>query len=252
MKLGKQYTWSFVIVSACYLALGALLLFYPAMRMSMLCYSLGGITVLYGVIHLVLYFARRDFEDLYRLDFVTGTVMAAVGVYVIANPAFSERYLPMLVGLAICLDSLIKLQNAIDLYRLHSRIWWTVLLLAVITGALGITLVFREQYTFFSQLQVLGASLLLDGCVNIWSLVFLSLNLKRLRKDRLTAEQVAQTVTAEDDVPDAPQPEILRPTPQELGPACEMAKPEESGTAMRAAEAENESKPTESETENEH
>lgn len=187
MKMAKEFKISFLIVTASYLVLGLVLLFYPAFSTTMLCYALGGITILYGVSHIVSYFSRTDFAETYNLDLVTGIVMTGCGIYIMVQPAVVTAVLNIVVGLAVCLDSLIKLQNSIDLKRLGSRVWWTVLVLSLITGLLGVLLLFYRGAGLLPVTQLIGISLVVDGCVNVWSFVFLSVNLRHLRKTRRQA-----------------------------------------------------------------
>ena len=219
MKLGKEFKIGFVLMSVCYLALGVVLLFYPEFSQQMLCYVLGAITVVYGLVHIVTYFARTEFEEIYRLDLTTGIVMTGAGLYVIANSVSVANILHVLVGCAILLDSLVKLQNAIDLKRLSSRIWASVLALSILTSVLGAVLVWRTEYLWFSPTQYFGVCLIVDGCVNVWSFLFLSINLNKLRKS-LRAQQEAQAADAPVGAETQASPEATEPT-DGVSPASE-------------------------------
>lgn len=233
MKLGKEFKTGFLVTSICYLVLGIVLLVYPAFSQRMLCYALGAITVIYGVVHVVTYFARTDFEEIYRLDFATGVVMTIIGVYIIAQPAKVMTLLHIILGCAILLDSLIKLQNAIDLKRLGSRIWWSVLALSLITGALGLVLLLSTSYAMFTLTQFIGLCLVVDGCVNVWSFLFLSINLSKLRKTRAQAlaeaEEKAHAVDVDAQPMPAEQPAsapyAAEAAPQTAAPSAPVTEP---------------------------
>ncbi|MEG1073701.1 MAG: DUF308 domain-containing protein [Ruthenibacterium sp.] len=181
MQFAKEYKKSFLLVSLCYIALGVVLLVYPALSIQAVCYVLGGVTALYGLVQLIAYFMQTDFGEVYRLTFVSGVILIGAGVYVIAQPLVIAKILPLLIGLAIVLDSLIKLQNAIDLKRLGAQTWWVALILSAITATLGTMLLFCPFAKALS-LRFIGISLMVDGCVNLFSFSFLSLKLKNLRK----------------------------------------------------------------------
>ena len=188
MKFADDHKKSFLITSGCYLILGLVLLFFPQIDEMKICYALGGITVLMGLIYIIIYFARPTFTDVYRLDFVYGAVFMAGGVYAIAQPFVVAQWLYIIVGLAICVDSLIKLQNAIDLKRLNSSIWWAVLMMSLVTGTMGVMLLFAKTYAFVTPTQFIGISLIVDGIINIISFTTLAVNLKRLRKAKAEPE----------------------------------------------------------------
>lgn len=221
MKMAKEFKISYWLVTVCYLALGLVLLFYPDFSARMLCYTLGGITILYGLAHVVTYFLRSDFEDFYRLDLVTGLVLTGCGIFVMLRPEVVATMLHIIIGLAICLDSLIKLQNSIDLRRLQSRVWWVVLVLAVLTGALGITLLIYAGTGILTLMQFIGICLVFDGCVNLFSFTFLSVNLSRLRKARRLAAEQAEADANAIDVETIPVEE------REAVAAAEQAQPDE-------------------------
>ncbi|MEG3073820.1 MAG: DUF308 domain-containing protein [Ruthenibacterium sp.] len=198
MQFAKEYKKSFLLVSLCYIALGVVLLVYPALSIQAVCYVLGGVTALYGLVQLIAYFMQTDFGEVYRLTFVSGVILIGAGVYVIAQPLVIAKILPLLIGLAIVLDSLIKLQNTIDLKRLGAQTWWVALILSVITATLGSMLLFCPWAKALS-FQFIGASLVIDGAVNLFSFSFLSIKLKELRKmmrDRTEADTAAPTEPA--------------------------------------------------------
>ncbi|MEG2435471.1 MAG: DUF308 domain-containing protein [Ruthenibacterium sp.] len=208
MQFAKDYKKSFLLVSLCYLILGAVLLVYPSLSIHTVCYVLGGITAIYGIIQLIAYFVHTDFGEVYRLTFVSAVILIGAGVYVIAQPLVVAKILPLLIGLAIVLDSLIKLQNTIDLKRLGAQTWWVALILSVITAALGSMLLFCPWAKALS-FQFIGASLVVDGAVNLFSFSFLSLKLKELRKmmrDRTEANaQASDTEPVAEPTSPAPQ-----------------------------------------------
>lgn len=209
MEFAKSFKKGFLLVSLCFLVLGVVLLVYPTLSMHLVCYALGGIVMIYGVLHLILYFSCTDFGDVYRLDFVTGVLMLCAGVYVIAQPYVVAQLLPVLLGIVILVDSLIKLQNALDLRRLGVRLWWTVLLACAVTAALGIVLVIDPFTAAKALTQFIGAALIVDACVNFWSFSFLAVKLNKLRHAVAQEMQAMDAIEAEGHV--AGEAEILRP-----------------------------------------
>lgn len=210
MKLERESKISLLVVTACYVLLGLVLLFCPQFTVTMLCYAVGGISIVYGVSRVVAYALQREgWDEPYRFDLVVGLVFAGAGLYAILQSGVVAGFLNTVVGLAVCLDSLVKLQTAIDLQRLGSRVWVSVLVLAMVTGALGVVLFFYKGTGLLSALQFVGVSLVIDGCVNIWSFTFLAMNLARLRKAR-RAQAAAQSgpqadaPDAQDTAPNAP------------------------------------------------
>lgn len=203
MNLAKELKISLLVVTLCYVLLGLVLLFCPQFTVTMLCYAVGGICVVYGVSRAVAYVLRgENWDEPYRFDLVIGMVFVGGGLYAILQSGVVAGFLGTLMGLAVCVDSLVKLQTAIDLKRLGSRVWVSVLLLAMLTGALGVLLFFYKGTGILSVLQFLGVCLVIDGCVNVWSFTFLGMNLFRLRKAKQAQAAADAAAQADAFAPD--------------------------------------------------
>ena len=64
-------------------------------------------------------------------------------------------------------DGLFKIQVAVDARRFGIGQWWLVLLLAVLTGVIGLLLVLRPTEGAQALVMLMGASLFLDGALNL-------------------------------------------------------------------------------------
>ncbi|MPN23726.1 hypothetical protein SDC9_171119 [bioreactor metagenome] len=83
-----------------------------------------------------------------------------------------------MAGIALILDALIKIQMAFDLKRMGYAMWYLTLIFALVTGALGVILVFNP-FTAADVLAVfVGIALILDGGVNLWAYMQLKRNFK--------------------------------------------------------------------------
>ena len=84
-------------------------------------------------------------------------------------------------GCAIVFDSVMTLQNAIDLRRLGFSRWWLILLLAGVTGAFGV-LLFFEPFAALAMVRFIGAVLVLDGCADLVSVLCLTYWVKKAKR----------------------------------------------------------------------
>ena len=89
--------------------------------------------------------------------------------------------LPFVFGCAIVFDSVMTLQNAIDLRRLGFSRWWLILLLAGVTGAFGV-LLFFEPFAALAMVRFIGAVLVLDGCADLVSVLCLTYWVKKAKR----------------------------------------------------------------------
>ena len=71
------------------------------------------------------------------------------------------------LGVAILTDGLFKVQISVDSKRFGIPTWWLTLLMAVVTGVVGLTLVFRPWDSARLLTRLLGAALLCEGVLNL-------------------------------------------------------------------------------------
>ena len=75
-------------------------------------------------------------------DLVYGLIFIAFGGFMLIAPKVIITALPIILGIVIIVDSIIRLQFAFNLKRLLHK-WQIHLYLALITAVLGILLVFK-------------------------------------------------------------------------------------------------------------
>ena len=76
-------------------------------------------------------------------------------------------FLCVMFGIPVLADGLFKIQVAVEARRFGIGQWWLVLLLAVLTGVIGLLLVLRPAEGARVMVMLMGASLLLDGALNL-------------------------------------------------------------------------------------
>ena len=76
-------------------------------------------------------------------------------------------FLCVMFGIPVLADGLFKIQIALDSRRFGIRTWWLVMVLAALTCAIGVLLVFRPWDGAQVLTMLMGISLLLDGILNL-------------------------------------------------------------------------------------
>ena len=165
---------------ALYLACGISLLVWPAQSGLVICYVFGGISLLYGAVQIIRYCCNAA-VSIFRYELVTGILCCAFGLFVILRADMVLAVLPFVFGCAIVFDSVMTLQNAIDLRRLGFSRWWLILLLAGVTGAFGV-LLFFEPFAALAMVRFIGAVLVLDGCADLVSVLCLTYWVKKAKR----------------------------------------------------------------------
>lgn len=177
----KGFRKSFIILSVFYVIAGVVLLFWPAMSIEMFCRVLGIGTLIVGLAHVIIYFTKDHMMNIMEMDLVIGVVCAAFGSFLLLHPEFVQAVLPFAVGILLLVGAIVKLQNAIDMKRLKFKNWKVMLIFALILLILGGILIYTP-FSGHSLLIYIGASLILDGVVNITGMLCISHRVKKLSK----------------------------------------------------------------------
>ena len=134
----------------------------------MVCYILGGLLVVYGLIKLAGYFTRDLYELAFQFDFAMGIFSLIVGGILIFRANRMLELIPAFTGVVILIDAVFKIQTSLDAKRFGIQKWWIILGIAVAAAVTGVLLlaVPVESLTFIMQL--IGIGLIVDGCLNLW------------------------------------------------------------------------------------
>ena len=73
----------------------------------------------------------------------TPVLLMVLGVVTLSHPGDAMSFLCVMFGIPVLADGLFKIQVAVDARRFGIPQWWLVLLLAVLTGVIGLLLVLR-------------------------------------------------------------------------------------------------------------
>lgn len=178
----KEYRKSYILVSALYVVLGAVLLVWPTSSLKMICYVLGFAMVVIGLTFGIIYFTKENPRGFLQMDLVIGIVCLAFGVFILLNPAFLSHVLPFAMGIILLLGAVVKIQSSISMKRLRFRRWYLVLIGALVMIALGIVLLCNPFVQERYMILYIGACLILDGLINLISMICISLRVKKLVK----------------------------------------------------------------------
>ncbi len=182
MKEVKQFSKSYILISALYVVLGVVLIAWPTTSVKLICYGLGLAMLVLGITHCVIYFTKDNLQGFLQMDLVIGIICLAFGLFILLNPGFLGSVLPFAMGIILLLGAVVKLQSAINMKRLLYRRWYVALICALVIGALGIVLlcnVFQEEK---QMILYVGICLILDGLTNLISLVCIQVRVKKLNK----------------------------------------------------------------------
>ena len=164
MKVAKI---GYIAISVLSLVLGVVLIAKPDISMKTVGTVLGVIMIAFGIVKLVGYFSKDLFRLAFEYDLAAGILMILIGTVLVSNPARALEFFCTVLGILVLADGLFKIQISIDSKRFGIRLWWLILATAIITGALGVALIFAPEESVRLMTVLLGVTLLCDGILNI-------------------------------------------------------------------------------------
>ena len=157
----------YIVISVLFCVLGVVLLVMSERCVPWIGRALGIGMVVCGLIKLGGYFSKDLFRLAFQYDLAFGILLIAVGIITLCHPGEAMSFLCVMFGIPVLADGLFKIQVAVDARRFGIGQWWLVLLLAVLTGIVGLLLVLRPTEGAQALVMLVGASLLLDGALNL-------------------------------------------------------------------------------------
>lgn len=168
-----------VLAAVAGLVLGLLLLIFPESSGIVICYVCAAAVAIFGIMHLINYFVYKGPEHIYRYDLTQGIVGIALGVFLFISPKFLLGVLPVVLGIVIIIDSVVKLQNAFDYMRMGYGRWWIMLILSVVTCALGVLILTDPFMAAMTLLTFIGISMIVNSVIDLWNIFYLSRRIKK-------------------------------------------------------------------------
>ena len=164
MRVAKT---GYIVMSVVFCVVGVLFIALPARSAVMTGRVLGAAMAVFGVVKLVGYFSRDLYRLAFQYDLEFGILLIALGVIVLLRTNGVMDFICIAAGVAILADGLFKIQIAIDSRRFGIRDWWLIMVLAVVTGGVGLLLIFRPWESVQVLTVLLGAALLAEGVLNL-------------------------------------------------------------------------------------
>lgn len=184
---------SYFASSLAFILLGLALLLWPETSLRVVCYLFGALILLKGVLSIWAYIRAEEHFFFSYFTLLFGVAASALGVFLLIRPDTVVSVLPILIGLFIVFDGVVRLQSAFDLRRVGYTAWWSFLLLALLSAALGVLMIWNPFATVQVLVMAIGIILLIEGALNLVSAVYAGMMLRALRQ---AAEEAAEALEA--------------------------------------------------------
>lgn len=176
----KNMKISFILAALLSIALGVVLLLWPGITTTVICYAFGAILAVHGLVSIVSFFFSRTGG--FAFELLLGIVSGALGVLFLVQPQIIISILPVAIGLFIMVDGLVNLKRAFELRRLEYGRWGVTLLLSLVSVGLGLLVLFHPYLAAEALVMVIGGVLIYEGASDLWAIFMVTRLTKELRK----------------------------------------------------------------------
>lgn len=181
----KNFSKSYIFLSALYVALGVVLLAWPALSVKMIGIGIGIVMLVLGITYAIIYFTKDNLKGFLQMDLVIGIICLAFGVFILLNQSFLTTVLPFAMGIILLLGAVVKIQSAFNMKRMIYKKWYLMLIAALVIVALAVVLLCNPFEQERYMLLYIGCCLMFDGLTNLISMcciLFRARKLARIQK----------------------------------------------------------------------
>lgn len=189
-----------MLLSIAYIIIGMMLLIMPQTSLLWICYAFGAVVLVTGIVCLIQYARIRGTGFTAPFMLVGGVITAGLGIFTLAKPQVVASFLPIVFGIFILVDGLSRVGTAIDLAKRKGQKWWMLVLLSVVSVALGVLLVLHPFDAAVSVVMVCGILLIVEGALNLGCVLYAAMELRTL--DRMASAAANAALSALGDALD--------------------------------------------------
>ncbi len=180
MRIAK---FGYIFISILMCILGAVLIAAPDFSEILLGSIFGILLILFGCVRLVGFFSKDLYRLAFQYDLAFGILAIVIGIAILLHPKNLMAFIYTTLGIFILADSVFKIQIALDSKKFGIGTWWLILIFAIITGLLGIVLIFLPAMSAYLLCIFLGITLLLEGILNLNTVISAVKIIKHQRPD---------------------------------------------------------------------
>lgn len=167
MKNLKMIKNMYLVLIICSMIVGAVLLIWPQMGVSVMCKVYGVFLIVYGAAKISGYFTGDLFQLAFQYDFGLGIVSLILGFVFLLRTEHIVEFLAVCIGIFMLVDATLKIQTAIDAKKFGISKWWLILMTAIMVAFIGALLLLAPFETGSVLVRILGLSICFDGIMNL-------------------------------------------------------------------------------------
>lgn len=148
------------------LILGIVLAYSPEGSIKVITGIIAALFLLIGILQLVDYVKQSKVEKMMSLSLILGILLSVVGIFLFINLESLANFITTLIGIAILIKSLFKLQFAFNIRDISDK-WFYNLIVGIVGIVLGIVLLVNPFDSAKMFLRIVGIIFIIGSIVEL-------------------------------------------------------------------------------------
>ncbi len=163
-KLGRNS----IIMSIILLVFGLFMFIKPISTINALMMIFGILLVIDGLVHLVSYFSIKNEYRFFSSELAQAIIYIILGFLLVCNYNTISSFLPIILGIWIVVDSIFKLQIALNIRDIYDSHWGILLAMSIINALLGAVILINPFESLALLTMCCGAILMIVELISIF------------------------------------------------------------------------------------
>ena len=163
-KLGRNS----IIISMILLVFGLFMFTRPISTINILMMIFGCLLVIDGLVHLVSYFSIKNEFRFFSSELAQSIIYIILGFILVCNYDKISSLLPIILGIWIIVDSIFKLQIALNIRDIYDSHWGILLAMSIISALLGMVILINPFESLALLTMMCGAIIMIVEVISIF------------------------------------------------------------------------------------
>lgn len=168
-KIGKQS----LIISILLVVLGFLMACKSIEMVNIFIILFGYVMVVDGLIHFASYFKIESEYRFFSYELAQAIIDILLGFFVVSNVSSVSTVLPIIIGLWIVLDGILKVQIALNIRGVRDAQWGLMFLCSLVTIFVGFGIIFNPASSLELIVKLSGAALAISQIFSIFDDIYI-------------------------------------------------------------------------------
>jgi len=177
----KNYWKNSMISSILLIMVAFVLMLKPAEAMYVAMIFFGVSIFMVGIGHIISYVFKEEEAEVFNFEFLEGVLCIFFGLLIAYNPAIVLNSINLIIGLWIIINSLIRLQIALNISTDTKRQMWVVGL-SLLSFVFGVLIISNLSGVITAVPFLIGCFLLYSEIINIVEYLCIIRNMKLIKK----------------------------------------------------------------------